>query len=86
MDTAGKVDLIASGYEFVCPECETYNRIAGIAETVQCYKCRAEFEILEAAHAYDKDGDALNWVPTIVSGNHDYAKAIVENGIILTVK
>jgi len=39
-----KVDIIASGYEWICPDCETFNRIMGLTEEVKCCCCGAEFE------------------------------------------
>lgn len=39
-----KVDIIASGYEWICPDCETLNREIEINETVKCVCCDAEFE------------------------------------------
>lgn len=48
-----QVDMIASGYEWVCPECETYNREIGITEQIRCAKCNQEFEVKEAHHAYN---------------------------------
>ena len=40
-----KVDIIASGYEWMCPDCETLNRVAGIElDFVECACCGAEFE------------------------------------------
>lgn len=39
-----KVDIIASGYEWICPDCETLNRTMGLTEIVKCVCCDAEFE------------------------------------------
>jgi len=47
------VDLIASGYEWICPDCEHYQRIIAITETVTCEKCGEKFTVDEIHHAYD---------------------------------
>ncbi len=39
------VQLIASGYEFVCPRCDTFNRVIEVTETVTCKKCYKTFEV-----------------------------------------
>lgn len=39
-----KVDIIASGYEWVCPDCGTFNHEIGLKEIVRCVCCDAEFE------------------------------------------
>lgn len=46
------VDLIASGYEWTCPKCDTLNREIAIKETVKCANCGEEFEVGEVDHAY----------------------------------
>lgn len=48
------VDLIASGYEWICPdpECETFNREFEARSTVQCESCRAVYQVDEVHHAY----------------------------------
>ena len=38
------VDIIATGYEWMCPDCETLNRKTGLTEIVTCSCCGAEFE------------------------------------------
>ena len=47
------VDLIASGYEWTCPECECFNKIMGVSPTIECDNCSKEFEVGEVHHAYD---------------------------------
>lgn len=47
-----KVDIIASGYEWVCPDCETFNTEIEINETVKCVCCGVEFETDLPEHAY----------------------------------
>lgn len=49
-------DVIASGYEFNCPACETYNTFIAIpkhGKAVECHNCHAQFRIDEATHAYE---------------------------------
>lgn len=46
------VDLIASGYEWTCPNCDDLNKEIGIAETVTCNNCNAAFEVAQTDHAY----------------------------------
>lgn len=38
------VDIIASGYEWVCPACETLVRETGLTEEVKCSCCGEKFE------------------------------------------
>ena len=45
------VDLIASGYEWTCPECELLNHEIEITETVECHKCKKRYLVDEADHA-----------------------------------
>jgi len=44
--------LVASGYEWYCPECETVNNEIRLTETVKCRECGKVFETL-AYHALD---------------------------------
>jgi len=37
------VDIIASGYEWICTDCETLNQVMGLTEIVRCVCCDAEF-------------------------------------------
>ena len=46
------VDIIASGYEWICPDCDTLNRVMGLVEVVVCACCRAEFETNPPEDAY----------------------------------
>lgn len=48
------VTLIASGYEWVCPdeECEHFNREIEITDTVTCRKCSKTYNVDEAYHAH----------------------------------
>jgi len=45
------VTLIASGYEFICPHCETFNRVIETAEKVTCGECGHTFAVDECIHA-----------------------------------
>ena len=47
-----KVDLIASGYEWVCPACEHHNKEMEITNEVTCAACATTFEAGDAEHAY----------------------------------
>ena len=47
------VDVIASGYEWMCPECNHFNTEAGIRDEVECEECHTHFETNGAEHAYD---------------------------------
>ena len=48
-DTAGEnkktVDIIASGYKLICPECDTFHDIIEYPKTgmLQCEQCLEEF-------------------------------------------
>lgn len=46
------VDLIASGYEWVCPDCETLNKEIEVKETVTCSGCGHTFDANPPEHAY----------------------------------
>lgn len=46
------VDIIASGYEWVCPICEHYNEEIEITEKVTCVGCNEIFETNPPEHAY----------------------------------
>jgi hypothetical protein len=49
------VDLIATGYEWLCPACPEgngYQRIAEITEFVTCGVCGTTFETAPPEHAY----------------------------------
>ncbi|MGB7537762.1 MAG: hypothetical protein WBM17_04415 [Anaerolineales bacterium] len=45
------VDLIAAGYEWVCPECDQLNRVIEWREKVVCAKCKRDFEANPPEHA-----------------------------------
>lgn len=46
------VDIIASGYEWICPVCEEFNAEIEITETVKCPACGEEFNTNPADHVY----------------------------------
>lgn len=48
------VDIIASGYEWICPDCEHYNTEIGFAEFVKCTCCKRVYETNPPEHAYGK--------------------------------
>ena len=45
------VDLIASGYEWVCPKCETFNREIEVTEAVKCKRCQRKFGVASFEHS-----------------------------------
>jgi DNA-directed RNA polymerase subunit RPC12/RpoP len=47
------VDIIASGYEWVCPSCGRFNTEIEVKEIVQCPGCEEKFEINPPEHAYN---------------------------------
>jgi len=48
------VALIASGYEWVCPRCRTFNREIEVTERVICSNCLCmeEYDTQDHYHAY----------------------------------
>ena len=47
------VDLIASGYEWECPNCEEVNREIEFTDTVCCGKCGGAYETKSPEHAWE---------------------------------
>lgn len=45
------VDIIASGYDWTCPECDTDNHEIETAENVTCKDCQNQFRVREIYHA-----------------------------------
>lgn len=45
------VEMIASGYEWVCPICDFLRKEIEINDTVYCENCNTEFEVFEVHHA-----------------------------------
>lgn len=50
--TDEKVDLIASGYEWECPQCKTPNKESELVDEVKCYYCQKSFGVGGFSHAY----------------------------------
>ncbi|KKN71225.1 hypothetical protein LCGC14_0422680 [marine sediment metagenome] len=48
------VDIIARGYEWICPSCEHFNTEIEILEVVKCEQCKDWFITNPAEHAYGK--------------------------------
>ena len=48
------VEIIASGYEWTCPECNTLNHEIEVPETVRCcnLQCNTDFTTEPPDHAY----------------------------------
>ena len=47
-----KVDIIASGYEWVCPICNILNKEIEYSAVVQCGDCEKKFNTYPPEHAY----------------------------------
>ena len=47
-----EVNIIASGYEWICPNCDFYNEIMEITEIVCCEGCHYKYKSGEAQHAH----------------------------------
>ena len=48
-----KVYLVAAGYEWLCPDCEGYNKETSCTKKVTCGDCGNEFEAEPPEHAYN---------------------------------
>jgi hypothetical protein len=48
------VELVATGYEWTCPECESLNRILGFIPHVTCANCSSDFETILPSIAWGK--------------------------------
>ena len=48
------VELIASGYEWVCTKCEAFNKEIEITSFVKCVDCGKKFEVCDYEHAFGK--------------------------------
>jgi hypothetical protein len=46
------IELIAAGYEWICPTCDLNNKEIEVNETVQCKSCERQFEVADHEHAY----------------------------------
>ena len=45
------VELIASGYEWICPNCDDINHEIEVTERVQCDNCHASYDVADYEHA-----------------------------------
>lgn len=45
------VEIIASGYEWICPDCKHYNKEIEVTEHVTCEECKTKHEVKEFHHA-----------------------------------
>ncbi len=46
------VDIIASGYEWVCPTCQKLNDEIEVRKNFTCINCDQEVEVYDHLHAY----------------------------------
>ncbi len=46
------VELIASGYEWCCPKCNSCQREIEISYTVKCRKCETRYDVADFNHAF----------------------------------
>lgn len=46
-----EIELIASGYDWICPNCDEMNHIIEVNEKVTCTNCKKEFEVYDYYHA-----------------------------------
>ena len=48
-----KIDLIASGYEWICPKCNQFNKEIEVPgnETVKCEFCLTKYKVADYGHA-----------------------------------
>lgn len=47
-----EAELIASGYEWTCPDCGQWNTEIEACREVKCRKCEEEFAVSDHTHAY----------------------------------
>lgn len=48
-----QIFLIASGYEWECPNCAHLNREIEITAKVTCSNCSNEYAVMDADHAWE---------------------------------
>ena len=48
------VELIASGYEFICPSCDRLNHEIELSEDVVCRECGCECDVIDFHHAFKR--------------------------------
>lgn len=51
LDISETVDIIASGYEWICPKCEHFNTEIEYTKQVQCNQCERVFLTDPPEHA-----------------------------------
>ncbi len=47
------IDCIASGYEWICPECDSTHRMGSFSEEQECSDCNIKIRLNPPEHAYD---------------------------------
>lgn len=47
------VDIIASGYEWTCPNCGRLNNEYAWIEDLECHECHKEYKASLPEHVYD---------------------------------
>jgi len=47
------VDLIAKGYEWICPACQEYNETIEAVYLVSCRKCEKQYTVSTVESAYE---------------------------------
>jgi hypothetical protein len=47
-----EVDVIASGYEWICPHCEHTNHMIEVFDEARCERCRTDYTANLPEHAY----------------------------------
>ena len=52
MENLQYVDMIAKGYDWICPNCDVWNEVMEIVETVECINCDKIFYTEYVEHAY----------------------------------
>ena len=50
-DEPAAVSLIASGYDWECPACQTWNHVHQTCQIVACGECGTVYTVDEAVHA-----------------------------------
>ena len=45
------VQLIASGYEWICPDCNSFNKEIEVTERVKCHSCKKTYAVDDYYHA-----------------------------------
>lgn len=53
IDDENSVELIASGYEWTCPECNQYNKVIEVSTEVTCGTCEKTFQVRDYHHAIE---------------------------------